>query len=85
MSTTTRLTGLAITGVGLAHFAKPEAFESLTRAAFPIDTRQHIAINGGIQTLLGVGLAAPGTRRLALMGALCFLVYLATNLIRQSR
>jgi uncharacterized membrane protein len=84
MSTTTRLTGLAIASVGLAHFAKPEAFESITKSAFPDNTRQHIAINGGIETLLGVGLAAPKTRRLAVIGALGYLAYLGANLIRNS-
>ncbi|MCW2652187.1 MAG: hypothetical protein QOE41_1575 [Mycobacterium sp.] len=85
MSTITRVTGLALAGVGLAHFAKPEAFESLTASAFPDDTRRHIAINGGIETLLGVGLAAPTTRRFAIIGSLCYLAYLGTNLIRHGR
>lgn len=82
MSTITRLAGLTLASVGLAHFAKPEAFESITKPAFPDNTRQHIAINGGIETLLGVGLAAPKTRRLAVIGSLGFVAYLAVNLIR---
>ncbi|MBV9091589.1 MAG: hypothetical protein JO044_17065 [Mycobacteriaceae bacterium] len=85
MSAITRLTGLAITSVGLAHFAKPEAFEAITASVFPHNTGQHIAINGGIETLLGVALAAPKTRRLAVIGSLGYVAYLVTNLIRNSR
>jgi uncharacterized membrane protein len=85
MSAVTRLTGLAIASLGLAHFAKPEAFESMTKLAFPDDTRQHVAINGGIETLIGVGLATPRTRRLAVIGSVGYLAYFVTNLIRNSR
>lgn len=84
MATIIRLSGLVIASVGLAHFAKPEAFESITKSAFPDNTRQHIAINGGIETLLGVGLAAPKTRRLAVIGSMGYLAYLGANLIRNS-
>jgi uncharacterized membrane protein len=84
MSTIIRLSGLVIASVGLAHFAKPEAFESITKSAFPDNTRQHIAINGEIETLLGVGLAAPKTRRLAVIGSVGYLAYLGANLIRNS-
>jgi uncharacterized membrane protein len=84
MSTVSKVTGLALAGIGLAQFAKPEAFESMTRTAFPDNTRQHIAINGGIETLLGVALATPRTRRIAVIGILCFLGHLGTNLIRNN-
>jgi uncharacterized membrane protein len=85
MSAFTRLSGLAIASVGLAHFAKPEAFEAITKSAFPDNTRQHVAINGGIETLIGVALAAPRTRRLAVIGSVGYLAYFGTNLIRNSR
>ena len=85
MSAVIRLTGLAIAGVGLAHFAKPEVFESITKSAFRDDTPRHVAINGGIETLIGVALAAPRTRRLAVIGSVGYLTYFATNLIRNSR
>ena len=51
------LAGLAVAGVGLAHFVSPQLFDSITRQAFPRDTRQHIYINGGIETAIGLGLA----------------------------
>ena len=84
MCTITRLTGVAIASMGLAHFARPEAFESITRTAFPDNTRQHVAINGGIESLLGVGLATPRTRRPAVIASLGYLAYLVANLIRSS-
>lgn len=43
MSTTdsplTRITGLALAGIGLAHFRKPELFETITKSAYPFNTR----------------------------------------------
>ena len=61
-----QLAGLGVAGYGLAHFARPQMFDSFTRQAFPRNTRQHIYINGGIETALGLGLAVPKTRKLAL-------------------
>ena len=59
--------GLVIAGVGLSHFTSPQLFEGLTKSAFPRDTRQHIYINGGVETALGLGLSrqdpAAGHRR----------------------
>ena len=67
---------------GLAHFVRPQLFESITKAAFPRNTRQHIYINGGIETALGLGLAAPKTRRLAVVGPIGYVAYLAGNVAR---
>ncbi len=74
--------GLGVAGVGLAHFVKPELFESVTVQAFPRHTQQYIYVNGGIETALGLGLAARKTRRLALLGTLGYLAYLAGNVAR---
>lgn len=76
------LAGVGLAGVGAAHYVRPQLFESITVAAFPRDTRQHIYINGGIETALGLGLAARKTRKLALVGALGYLAYLAGNVAR---
>ncbi|WP_240630564.1 hypothetical protein [Mycolicibacterium sp. GF69] len=76
------LAGLGIAGIGLAHFAKPELFESVTVQAFPRNTRQYIYLNGGIETALGLGLAARKTRKLAVVGTLGYLAYLAGNVAR---
>ena len=54
--------GAVLAAVGLAHFAKPEAFESITSAAFSDNIRRHTLVNGGIETALGVGMMVPRTR-----------------------
>jgi hypothetical protein len=77
--------GAALAAVGLAHFAKPQAFASITAAAFPDNTRRHTYVNGGIETALGVGLVLPQTRKLAVAGALGYVGYLAANVIRARR
>lgn len=76
------LAGLGLAGVGLAHFAKPQAFESITVAAFPRDTGRHIYVNGGIETALGLGLSIRKTRKLAAVGGLGYIAYLAGNVAR---
>lgn len=76
------LAGLGVAGVGLAHFARPELFESVTAQAFPRNTREFIYVNGGIETALGLGLAARKTRKLAILGTLGYLAYVAGNVAR---
>jgi uncharacterized membrane protein len=76
------IAGLALAATGLAHFARPALFESITAPAFPSNTRQNIYINGGIETALGLGLAAPKTRKLAALGLLGYGAYLAGNVAR---
>ncbi|OBG90936.1 hypothetical protein A5698_02250 [Mycobacterium sp. E136] len=76
------LAGLGLAGVGLSHFVKPELFESMTVQAFPHNTRQFIYVNGGIETAIGLGLAARKTRKLALLGTVGYLAYLAGNVAR---
>jgi uncharacterized membrane protein len=76
------LTGLAFAGTGVAHFVAPQLFESITRPAFPRDTDRHIKTNGGIETAIGVGLLIPKTRKLAKIGSLGYVGYLAANAIR---
>ena len=77
--------GAALAAVGLAHFAKPQAFESITAAAFPTNTRRYTYVNGGIETALGVGLVVPRTRRFALAGVVGYVAYLILNAVRARR
>ncbi len=74
--------GLALAGTGLAHFAAPQLFVGLTEPAFPDNTRQYVYINGGIETAVGLGLAARHTRKLGVIGLVGYLIYLAGNVIR---
>ncbi|TQR87799.1 hypothetical protein D8S82_04070 [Mycobacterium hodleri] len=74
--------GLALAGAGVAHFVRPELFEGITRSAFPNDTARFLKINGGLETALGLGVALPQTRKLAVVGLLGYGGYLAVNAIR---
>jgi hypothetical protein len=47
-----RLAGLAVAGIGLSHFTSPQLFDGITKQAFPRNSRQHLYINGGIETAL---------------------------------
>lgn len=74
--------GLSLAGAGVAHFVAPQLFEPITKPAFPRDTARHIKTNGSIETAIGVGLLIPQTRKLAVVGALGYVVYLGANAIR---
>lgn len=76
------IAGLAVAGTGVAHFVKPDAFESITRNAFPRDTQKFIYVNGGLETAIGLGIAVPATRKLALAGLVGYVGYLAINIVR---
>lgn len=77
--------GVALAATGVAHFVKPQVFDSITATAFPDDPRRYTYINGGIETALGIGLVVPRTRRIATVGVLGYLVYLLLNAVRARR
>jgi len=77
-----KFAGLAVAGVGLAHFTSPQLFDGITKQAFPRDSRQHLYINGGIETALGLGLSLRKTRSLATVGTIGYVAYLAGNMAR---
>ena len=85
MSKILGLAGLGIAAVGVAHFVKPDAFESLTAQAFPENTEDHIYIDGAAETLLGLGLALPKTRKLAVLGLLGYGGYLVANMLKNQK
>lgn len=76
------LVGLGVAGTGVAHFVRPELFEGITKSAFPRDTDRHLKTNGAIETAIGVALVAPKTRKLAVLGTLGYVGYLAVNVAR---
>ncbi|EKF25357.1 hypothetical protein C731_0594 [Mycolicibacterium hassiacum DSM 44199] len=77
-----KVAGLTLAGIGLSHFVAPQLYTSLTEAAFPDNTRRHIYIDGGIETALGLALAVPKTRKLAVVGLLGYGAYLVGNVVR---
>jgi uncharacterized membrane protein len=79
------LFGVAISAIGLAHIVRPELFESLNRQMFTRNIRRHVYVNGAIETLLGVAVIVPPTRRFVpVLGAL-YVTYLGGNIIRRRR
>jgi uncharacterized membrane protein len=82
MSKIAGLAGLGLAGIGLAHFVKPEAFEEITATAFPENTQQHLYMDGAAETVLGLALAVPKTRKLAVIGLLGYGGYLAANVLK---
>ena len=77
-----RLAGLAVAGIGLSHFTGPQLFDGITKQAFPRNSRQHLYINGGIETALGLGLSSAKTRPMAIVGTIGYVAYLAGNAAR---
>ena len=82
MSKIATLAGLGLAGIGVAHFVKPDAFEELTATAFPENTQQHLYMDGAAETALGLALAVPKTRKLAVIGLLGYGGYLAANVLK---
>ena len=80
-----RSSGLAIAGLGLAHFTSPRMWEPITKTAFPRNTRQHVYTNGGIETVLGLSFSSRQTRSLATVGLTGYLAYLGGNAIRHAQ
>jgi uncharacterized membrane protein len=76
------IAGLSLAGAGVAHFIRPELFEGITTPLFPRDTARHIKTNGSIETAIGVGLLVPKTRKLAVLGSVGYIAYLAVNSVR---
>ena len=80
-----RFSGLAIAGLGLAHFTSPRMWEPITKTAFPRNTRQHGYTNGGIETALGLSFSSRQTRSLATVALIGHLAYLGGNAIRHAQ
>ncbi|MDG4663369.1 hypothetical protein [Mycobacterium sp. 236(2023)] len=74
--------GLALAGTGLSHFVVPQVYEGVTKSAFPTNTRQHVYIDGAIETAVGLGIASPKTRKFALVGLVLYLLYMAGSVAR---
>jgi hypothetical protein len=78
-----RFSGLALAGLGLAHFTSPRMWEPITKTAFPRNTGQHVYTNDGIETVLGLSFSGRQTRSLAIVGLIGYLAYLGGNAIRR--
>lgn len=74
--------GLVLAGTGLSHFVVPQVYEGVTKSAFPTNTRQHVYIDGAAETAIGLGIASPKTRKIALAGLGAYLLCMGVNVAR---
>ena len=74
--------GFLVSALGAAHFAAPEAFEEVTRTAFPENTADWVKRNGATEVAIGAAMMLKPTRKLgvaALLGYAGWLGYNAVN------
>ncbi|GLY81194.1 hypothetical protein [Actinoallomurus iriomotensis] len=79
-----RIAGILLAGTGAAHFAAPQVFDPISKAAFPDDTRQWTYRNGAIEVALGLALTTKRTRLLGLAGTAGYAGWLASR-VRANR
>lgn len=83
--------GMLISGIGLAHFIRPQQFEPVNVAlGFDRDTRKYVYVNGAIETAIGLSVLHARTRRLTPVAAAGYITYLvvmftASRFRRESR
>jgi uncharacterized membrane protein len=77
-----RYQGLAVVAIGISHFLVPRAFDSINRLGFPEHPRKFTYVNGAIETMIGVLIAVPRTRRQLPVVSACYVIYLTGNIIR---
>jgi uncharacterized membrane protein len=74
--------GFLLTALGAAHLAAPDAFEEVTKLAFPNDTKDWVMRNGASEVAIGAAMMLPKTRKLGvltLLGYTGWLGYSAVN------
>ncbi|AWG65698.1 hypothetical protein [Mycobacteroides abscessus] len=76
-----RAGGAGLAAIGVAHFVAPQPFESISKVAFPEDTRRWVYQNGVTELLLGLALAFRRTRIVGGLGGLAYVAFLVSRLI----
>jgi hypothetical protein len=77
-----KLIGLGMAGTGLAHFVVPQAFESITKLAFPENTREWTYANGASETLIGLALSNSRSRVYGLIGVVAYVGFLGRRVVQ---
>jgi hypothetical protein len=88
-----RFSGLAIAGLGLAHFTSPRMWGADHQDRIPAQhpsallhqRRYRNYTKGGIETVLGLSFSSRQTRSLATVGLIGYLAYLGGNAIRHAQ
>lgn len=73
--------GLLVAGVGAAHFVAPEAFNDVTKVAFPHDTDEWVLRDGASEVVIGLAMAVPKTRKLGVLALLGYGGWLGYNVV----
>ncbi|MBB4855584.1 putative membrane protein [Mycobacteroides chelonae] len=76
-----RAGGAGLAATGIAHFVAPQPFESISKVAFPEDTRRWVYQNGFTELLLGLALAFRRTRIVGSLGGLAYIGFLISRVI----
>lgn len=76
-----RTAGTVLAGVGASHFVAPQAYEPITAAAFPHDTRSWTYRNGATELALGLGLRSrrSALRKLSIAGVGAYVLWIGVN------
>jgi uncharacterized membrane protein len=75
----TPLLGTLVAATGAAHFAAPQAFEGVTKVAFPTDTHAWVLRNGATEVGIGLAMIVKRTRKLGVLGLLGYAGWLASR------
>ncbi len=73
--------GLTVSLIGAAHFVVPRLFDPVNRLGFPDHARTFTYVNGGLETLMGLLMAMPRTRRLSMVVSACYVTYLGIAIL----
>lgn len=76
-----RRLGLSASMIGVAHFVAPRYFDAINRLGFPNHARTFTYINGVLETLTGLLMASPRTRRQSTIVSTCYVIYLTTAIL----
>ncbi len=81
-SRVTTVAGLGLAATGVAHFVVPDVFLPVTRGPFPDDTDAWVLRDGACETVIGVAIAYPPTRRVGLVGLAAYVGWLGFNIAK---
>lgn len=76
-----RRLGLSTSLIGVAHFVVPRVFDPINRLGFPNHARTFTYVNGALETMIGVFMAGPRTRRLSKVVSGCYVTYLTSAVL----
>jgi uncharacterized membrane protein len=73
--------GFLLAAIGAAHFAAPDAFEEVTKIAFPDNPKDWVMRNGATDAAIGVAMMVRPLRKLGVLGLLGYTGWLGYNVV----